>query len=272
MKKLLFVGIALLMFAGCGKKVITTDTGLKYTIDTTGAGTVAKTGDLVTIHFRAWIIKDSTNLFKDWAKDSTRMQYSIGDSRQTNQPYKFLLGAGAFVKGSDEAIAGMKKGETRTIIIPAKNAYGERGFGPIPPNSNLKLVISMLDMKAAVKVKMWDVDTTKLQTTKSGLKYIILQQGNGPKADSGKTVVVHYSGYLPDGTIFDSSVERDEPFSFIVGLKMVIPGWEEGIALLNKGAKARFVIPSALAYGPRSVGKIPANSTLYFDVELIDVK
>jgi peptidylprolyl isomerase len=272
MKKLLFVGIALLMFAGCGKKVITTDTGLKYTIDTTGSGSVAKSGDLITIHFKAWIIKDSTNLFKDWSKDSTRMQSSIGDSRQTNQPYKFLLGANAFVKGSDEAIIGMKKGETRTVIIPAKLAYGDRGFGPIPPNSNLKIVISMVDMKAPVTVKMWDVDTTKFQTTKSGLKYIILQQGNGPKADSGKTVVVHYSGYLPDGTRFDSSVERDEPFSFVVGLKMVIPGWEEGISLLNKGSKARFIIPSALAYGPRQVGKIPPNSNLIFDVELLDVK
>jgi peptidylprolyl isomerase len=245
---------------------------LKYTIDTTGSGSVAKSGDLITIHFKAWIIKDSTNLFKDWSKDSTRMQSSIGDSRQTNQPYKFLLGANAFVKGSDEAIIGMKKGETRTVIIPAKLAYGDRGFGPIPPNSNLKIVISMVDMKAPVTVKMWDVDTTKFQTTKSGLKYIILQQGNGPKADSGKTVVVHYSGYLPDGTRFDSSVERDEPFSFVVGLKMVIPGWEEGISLLNKGSKARFIIPSALAYGPRQVGKIPPNSNLIFDVELLDVK
>jgi peptidylprolyl isomerase len=272
MKKLLFVGIALLMFAGCGKKVITTDTGLKYTIDTTGSGTVAKTGDLVTIHFKAWFMKDSTNLFKDWSKDSTRMQSIIGDSRQTNQPYKFLLGAGAFVKGSDEAIAGMKKGETRTIIIPARLAYGERGFGPIPPNSNLKIIISMIDVKAPVKVNMWEVDSTKIQTTKSGLKYVIIQQGNGPKADSGKTVVVHYSGYLLDGTRFDSSVERDEPFSFVVGLKMVIPGWDEGIALLNKGSKARFIIPSALAYGPRQVGKIPPNSTLIFDVELLDVK
>jgi peptidylprolyl isomerase len=272
MKKLLFVGIALLMFAGCGKKVITTNAGLKYTVDTTGNGNVCKSGDLVTIHFKAWIIKDSSNLFKDWSKDSTRMPYSIGDSRQSNQPYKFLLGANAFVKGSDEGIVGMKKGETRTVIIPARCAYGERGFGPIPPNSNLKLVVSLIDMKAPVKVNMWDVDSTKLQTTKSGLKYVILQQGNGPKADSGKTVVVHYSGYLLDGTRFDSSVERDEPFSFVVGMKMVIPGWEEGIALLNKGSKARFIIPSSLAYGPRQVGKIPANSSLIFDVELMDVR
>ena len=272
MKKLLFVGIALLMFAGCGRKVITTDSGIKYTVDTTGTGNVSKNGDLVTIHFRAWIIKDSTNLFKDWSKDSSRMAYSIGDSRQTNQPYKFLLGASAFVKGSDEAIAGMKKGETRTIIIPSKCAYGEKGFGPIPPNSSLKLVVSLIDVKAPVKVNMWNADSTKAVTTKSGLKYIVLEQGNGPKADSGKTVMVHYSGYLLDGTRFDSSVERDEPFSFVVGMKMVIPGWDEGITLLSKGAKARFIIPPALAYGPRAVGKIPPNSVLIFDVELLDIK
>jgi FKBP-type peptidyl-prolyl cis-trans isomerase len=129
-----------------------------------------------------------------------------------------------------------------------------------------------MDLKAAVKSKMWDVDSTKYQTTKTGLKYIILQPGDGPKADSGKKVTVHYSGYLTDGKPFDSSVERDEPFEFVLGVKMVIPGWDEGIALLSKGAKARFIIPPSLAYGERQVGKIPPNSQLVFDVQLLDIK
>ena len=79
-----------------------------------------------------------------------------------------------------------------------------------------------------------------------------------------KQVVVHYSGFLLDGTKFDSSVERDEPLTFVAGAGQVIPGWDEGLLLLKKGSKARFIIPSNLAYGDRDLGKIPPNSTLSF--------
>jgi FKBP-type peptidyl-prolyl cis-trans isomerase len=83
---------------------------------------------------------------------------------------------------------------------------------------------------------------------------------------------VHYSGFLADGTKFDSSVERDEPFSFLLGMGQVIPGWEEGLKLMNKGSKARLIIPPELGYGGLSVGTIPQNSTLIFDVEMVDVQ
>ena len=84
--------------------------------------------------------------------------------------------------------------------------------------------------------------------------------------------MVQYSGYLTNGKRFDSSVEREEPFLFVVGMHQVIQGWEEGIKLLNKGSKARFIIPSSLAFNNRKVGQIPANSDLIFDVELLDIK
>ncbi len=109
--------------------------------------------------------------------------------------------------------------------------------------------------------------------TKSGLRYQIIQKGNGKAAEAGKMVSVHYKGQLADGTVFDSSYKRNQPLDFQVGVGQVIPGWDEGICLLNVGDKARLVIPSDLGYGSRGAGGvIPPNATLVFDVELMDVK
>ncbi|WP_452602278.1 peptidylprolyl isomerase [Pontimicrobium sp. MEBiC06410] len=111
------------------------------------------------------------------------------------------------------------------------------------------------------------------EATKSGLRYQILQKGEGAKAEKGKTVSVHYKGSLTDGTVFDSSYKRNEPIDFVLGAGQVISGWDEGISLLNVGDKARFVIPSDLAYGARGAGGvIPPNAILIFDVELMGIK
>lgn len=109
--------------------------------------------------------------------------------------------------------------------------------------------------------------------TDSGLRYKIIQKGNGKKAEKGKTVAVHYKGSLIDGTEFDSSYKRKQPIEFQLGVGQVITGWDEGIQLLQVGDKARFVIPSHLAYGERGAGGvIPPSATLIFDVELMAVK
>lgn len=109
--------------------------------------------------------------------------------------------------------------------------------------------------------------------TESGLRYQIIQKGNGKKAENGKTVSVHYSGSLDNGMVFDSSYKRKQPIDFPLGKGHVIAGWDEGIALLQVGDKARFVIPSHLGYGSRGAGGvIPPHATLIFDVELMDVK
>jgi peptidylprolyl isomerase len=197
---------------------------------------------------------------------------SIGNSKMRNQPVKFVLGTGSFIKGSDEGLVGMKVGSRRTLIIPSELAYGEQGIGPIPPNTDIKLVVEVLDTRERIIVEMWDVDSTLFNTTTSGLRYAVLREGEGGFADSGKVVTVHYSGYLEDGTKFDSSVERDEPFSFLLGMGQVIPGWDEGIKLMKKGSKVRLLIPPNLAYGEVELEKIPANSTLIFDIELLDIQ
>ena len=109
--------------------------------------------------------------------------------------------------------------------------------------------------------------------TESGLRYKMIQNGTGKQAENGKTVSVHYEGSLESGKVFDSSYPRKKPIEFRLGQGQVIEGWDEGIALLKVGDKARFVIPSYLAYGTAGAGGvIPPNATLVFDVELMDVK
>ncbi len=99
-----------------------------------------------------------------------------------------------------------------------------------------------------------------------------LVQGNGTEAVDGKMVTVHYTGTLTDGTKFDSSVDRGTPFNFQLGIGQVIKGWDQGVKGMKVGGKRKLTIPPSLGYGPRAIGPIPANSTLIFEVELLDVK
>lgn len=109
-----------------------------------------------------------------------------------------------------------------------------------------------------------------VKVTKSGLQYKTVVEGTGATPSATDKVNVHYHGTLIDGTVFDSSVQRGQPISF--GLNQVINGWTEGLQLMKEGGKTIFYIPSELAYGPRAQGKIPANSTLIFEVELFKVE
>jgi len=109
-------------------------------------------------------------------------------------------------------------------------------------------------------------------TTASGLKYIVMEKKDGAESEAGKAVEVHYTGYLTDGKIFDSSVERNEPIEFVLGTGQVIKGWDEGIDLMVVGNKYRLIIPPDLAYGKKGAGNIiPPDATLIFDVELVSV-
>ena len=127
------------------------------------------------------------------------------------------------------------------------------------------------EAKAAMKAEL-DKIAAGYDETPSGLRYKILQEGNGKPATKGSKVSVHYKGQLLDGQVFDSSYQRKQPIDFTIGVGQVIPGWDEGIQLLKVGDKARLVIPSQLAYGSQGAGGvIPPNATLIFDVELMDV-
>lgn len=115
--------------------------------------------------------------------------------------------------------------------------------------------------------------TNQTVTTASGLQYIDRVVGTGRQTEPGDIATVHYTGWLADGTKFDSSRDRGEPFSFRVGAGRVIKGWEEGVGTMRIGGTRTLIIPPDLAYGPRGAGKvIPPNATLTFEVELLDLR
>jgi FKBP-type peptidyl-prolyl cis-trans isomerase FkpA len=117
-----------------------------------------------------------------------------------------------------------------------------------------------------------DVDLARMERRQSGLHVREVAQGTGAEAVAGRSVAVHYTGWLPDGTQFDSSRDRGEPIEFVLGEGRVIDGWEEGVAGMREGGRRKLVIPPGLAYGSEGAGGvIPPNATLVFDVELMEV-
>ncbi len=111
------------------------------------------------------------------------------------------------------------------------------------------------------------------KSTASGLRYVDLVTGNGPLPHDGQTVIVHYTGWLMNGKKFDSSLDRNKPFSFVLGAGQVIPGWEEGIRTMHVGCKRRLFIPYQLAYGEQGYPPvIPPKAMLVFDVELLEIQ
>jgi peptidylprolyl isomerase len=240
-------------------KEYTTASGLKYKLTQKGNGVKAKAGAKVSVHY--------TGTLTDGKK--------FDSSRDRNQPFTFTLGQGQVIKGWDEGVALLQVGDKAIFTIPPTLGYGANGAGSvIPPNATLVFEVELIDVKEPIKP--WDVKSTDTITTASGLQYIVVQKSSNTealKAENGKTVDVHYTGFLTNGKVFDSSIERGEPISFELGQGRVIKGWEEGIALMHVGDKLRLIIPSNLGYGPNGAGGvIPPNATLLFDVELVNVK
>lgn len=134
------------------------------------------------------------------------------------------------------------------------------------------VVMAALLAAPAFAAKQVNKAAGKIVTTASGLKYVDVVVGKGASPAAGKTVKVHYTGTLENGNKFDSSVDRNEPFSFTIGVGQVIKGWDEGVMTMKIGGKRKLIIPSRLGYGARGAGgAIPPNATLLFDVELLDV-
>jgi FKBP-type peptidyl-prolyl cis-trans isomerase FkpA len=117
-----------------------------------------------------------------------------------------------------------------------------------------------------------EIDLDRMQRAEGGLHYEDVQEGTGEVAEPGRTVVVHYTGWLPDGTMFDSSHDHGQPFQVPIGQGHVIRGWDEGIPGMREGGIRKLVIPHGMAYGASGVGPIPPRATLVFEVELLEVR
>ncbi|MFV9503885.1 MAG: FKBP-type peptidyl-prolyl cis-trans isomerase [Oscillochloridaceae bacterium umkhey_bin13] len=243
---------------------ITTASGLTIITRAEGSGDSPKPGDVVEVHYRG-LLTDGTQF------DSS---YSRG------APIQFILGQGMVIKGWDEGIALMQKGGKATLIIPPDLAYGSSGAGGvIPPNATLTFEVELVEIRPGPPAAPETVDEAAYTVTPSGLKYVDLRPGEGEPVGSGQTVLVHYTGWLTDGTMFDSSRQprrpmgRQEPFSFTLGRGEVIAGWDEGVAGMQVGGRRQLVIPPELAYGERGAGGvIPPGATLIFEVELVEVR
>jgi FKBP-type peptidyl-prolyl cis-trans isomerase FkpA len=139
---------------------------------------------------------------------------------------------------------------------------------------SVRYLVAMLACFALVQtgVAMQEKKDEKVVTTKSGLKYVELEEGKGQEAKAGDTVTVHYTGWLKDGKKFDSSKDRNQPFSVVVGQGRVIKGWDEGLQGIKVGGKRKLIIPYELAYG--KAGRppvIPPEAELTFEVELLKI-
>jgi FKBP-type peptidyl-prolyl cis-trans isomerase len=180
---------------------------------------------------------------------------------------------GSVVEGQDivDAIAQNDTIDTLEIIRVGKEAEdfdAAEAFANFEAN-RLK---ALEEQKKAQEAALASI-TEGFEKTASGLFYKIETPGIGDSPTQGQNVSVHYKGSLLDGTVFDSSYKRNEPIGFAIGVGQVIKGWDEGITLLSKGAKATLIIPSHLGYGPNGAGGvIPPNATLKFEVELVDFK
>lgn len=197
-------------------------------------------------------------------------------SRKRNRPYAFTIGEGRVIKGWDLGVPGMKVGGKRRLTVPAELAYGPRAKGKIPANSQLTFTIELLEALPPTPDPKGDeaFSGEPLQTLEleGGLLIHEYASGEGRAAADGDKVVVHYTGKLDDGTVFDSSVPRKRAITFELGRGQVIKGWETGIAGMKVGSLRKLIIPAELAYGSRAKGKIPADSRLTFTVELMAVR
>ena len=240
-----------------GKDTITTSTGLKYIIVEKGKGKKTETGTNVVVHYSGYL------------KDGKMFDSSV----KRGETFKFELGAGQVIKGWDEGLYLMQEGDKCRLIIPYILAYGEAGRPPqIPEKADLIFDVELIQVLPPIVVEKFDIKGKKEYSTPSGLKYYIVKEGIGELVKSGEKVQVHYTGYFLDGKIFDSSVKRGQPIELSVGVGKVIKGWDEGLQLMKKGDKFRFLIPYSLAYGEQGYpGAIPPKSDLIFDVELVNI-
>ena len=271
-----------MIFAGCTSdtKSVVTKNGVEVSYLSEGEGPAPASGDIITINMT---YKDSKgNLLFD-TKDNGGPAPLLFDTSRWQQ-------AGLLY----EAFKVVKVGDSITFDIPAANLFETTFRGQVPDSidasSNISFVVGVVatqsaadytrkqdEAQLAIDVEIIDAylseNNIEAITTESGLRYVITQEGQGSNPIAGNDVSVHYNGTLLDGTKFDSSYDRGQPFSFSLGKGRVIKGWDEGISLLNKGAKATLYIPSTLAYGSRGSGPtIGPNTVLKFDVELIDFR
>ena len=237
-----------------GGTLITTASGLQYEVIKMGNGEKPNATDKVEVHYHGTL------------EDGTVFDSSVDRGQTISFPLNKVI------KGWTEGVQLMPVGSKFKFIIPPELGYGDRGAGAvIPPNATLIFEVELF----SIEKPFVDTDFSLPAEEKaldSGLRYLDHITGDGDAIEVGQEAIVHYSGYLADGTKFDSSHDRGQPFSFPLGQGRVIKGWDEGVVGMKKGGKRTLIIPPELGYGERGAGGvIPPNAMLMFEVELVDI-
>ncbi|MFA6401621.1 MAG: FKBP-type peptidyl-prolyl cis-trans isomerase [Salinivirgaceae bacterium] len=233
----------------------TTPSGLKYLITRQGKGDFPKNGDRVWVHYNAKYVNDS-----------------VYDSSNDRGPMDFYLGQGQLIKGWEEGLQLIKPGGAIILIVPPQLAYGSEVRPNIPANSTLKFEIALIQVNKGLPIEPFSVEGKTIEKGKKKLKYVLIEPGSGSLAQFGDNAYIHYTGFLPDGTIFDSSVKKGDPVRITVGSKQVIEGWDLGLFLMKKGTKIKLYIPPKLAYGNEGYKNlVPENSPIILDLEMVDL-
>lgn len=248
MRRLVFATATLILLAGCNSSTPTATGGtkppltdLKITDSVVGTGTAARNGDTLFMQY-------SGSLGDGTVFDSTE--------KHGGAPFSFVLGQGSVIKGWDQGLVGMKEGGKRSLGIPPKLGYGEKGQGDIPPNADL-----YFDVKLVKVMSPDDASTVKIK---------VLKSGKGRALKDGDTVNVRYTGKLIDGTLFDSNEKLgDKPLVVHIGKGEVVSGFEESLRNMHIGDRIEATIPPQYGYGPQGhPPAIPPSSYLFFDIEV----
>ena len=231
-------------------------TGLYYLEDSVGTGIKPEYNDTVVIDFHASLLDGTT----------------LGSSEISGEAFTFNLWDWGIILGLSDAVSYMNEGSKAKAIIPSPLAFGAYSVGIVEQYSTLLYDIEILEVRPGNSIEPFASEDSLLNTTSSGLKYYIEEQSEGESLLSGYTVMIHYTGYLSNGVIFDSSVKREIPAEFTVGVGDILPGFDEGLMLMKVGEKFRIIIPPDLAYGEEgSFPVIPPYSTLTFDLEVLAI-
>lgn len=232
--------------------------GIEIFDEKAGTGTELRTGMELTFHYTGWLVNG----------------HKFGSSKDEGKAAKAVLGLGRLVKGLEVGLESLKQGGVRWLRISPSMAYGPVPMTGIPANSTLIFRIQAdnvhFDEEAAALMDFFpNVDAIKWTNAQDGLKYFIEKEGKGSPVKSGDAVKVHYTGWLSDGSKFDSSRDRGEPIPLQLGAGRVIRGWDLGLEGMKPGEKRLLLIPPSLGYGSRGGGPIPPDATLIFAVEMM---
>ena len=257
----------------------TTSSGLKYQFITDVESEKPEIDDIMIMHMMY----------------STSYDSVLFNSKIERDSFHVVLVEPTFIGGVEEGFAMMSPGDSVVFKVSADSVYEKTFYQSLPEylsigdelTFNVKMlglirrsVYDSLELANDIEARRAEFElidqymaekNLEIMPTENGLYYLSLKEGSGELAKKGDTITANYTGSLLNGKVFDSSDWKDEPFTFIMGNDMVLPGWEEGLPLMRKGGKALMLLPSDLAFGARHVGEVPPYSSLLFEIEILEI-